>query len=419
MPLPPTGNVTFLLSDTEGTLRLWKRRPAALAAALADCDQRLRGCIEEHQGHIFQAVYHTLCAAFPSASLALEAALAGQLALTDPALPRAPNPAAPLSVRMALRTGSAEERGGSYFGPPLSHAVQILAAGYGGQVLLSQATQAGVQAALRECGQLRNEGKLEPVFQLLHPSLPSDFPPLRPLPILAFSHNLPLPPAPANGEDPGDRARALYKASREARSYGDYRQAQLWQQESMLLVQQLGDLRAVSTAITGLGNINWEQNNYAEARSFLEQVLPQVRHFGDAREIANSVSNLANAASYEGDLEAAWPFYEEALALYRRLEDPREVASMFNNLSRIASERGDLAAARALQEEALASYRQWGDQPWIARSLSNLGRYAFEQRDYVAARAYYEQSLALWRELGDQESSAASSEGLALIQQGA
>lgn len=148
MPLPPTGNVTFLLTDTEGTLRLWKRRPAALASALADCDQRLRGCIENHQGYIFQTVYHTFCAAFPSASLALEAALAAQLALTDPALPRAPDPAASLSVRMALHTGSAEERGGDYFGPPLSHAVQILAAGYGGQVLLSEAAQERVREAL-------------------------------------------------------------------------------------------------------------------------------------------------------------------------------------------------------------------------------------------------------------------------------
>src|SRR5438046_3775152 len=90
---------------------------------------------------------------------------------------------------MALHTGGAELRDGDYFGPPLNHVARLLAAGYGGQVLLSQAAAEQLRSSrhrgpsLRHLGEhrLRDLPYREVIFQLLPPGLPSEFPPLNTL----------------------------------------------------------------------------------------------------------------------------------------------------------------------------------------------------------------------------------------------
>src|SRR5262249_38751904 len=104
---------------------------------------------------------------------------------------------ATLRVRMALHTGVAELREGDYFGPPLNRVARLLDAGHGGQILLSQAPWDLVQGAraqgvtARDLGRHRLKDLQEPehLFQVVHPELPADFPPLRSLE--AFAHNLP------------------------------------------------------------------------------------------------------------------------------------------------------------------------------------------------------------------------------------
>ena len=103
---------------------------------------------------------------------------------------------------MALHTGVTEERGGDYFGPPLNRVARLMAAGHGGQVLLSEVTQVLVRdallpdASLLDLSQhrLKDLGRPEQVFQLLHPSLPAEFPPLRSLDNPALPNNLPQQP---------------------------------------------------------------------------------------------------------------------------------------------------------------------------------------------------------------------------------
>ena len=113
MSQPPTGTVTFLFTDIEGSTRLWEQHPDAMRLALARHDALLCRSIEGAGGYVFKTVGDAFCAAFSTARQALEAALAAQFALADEpwSLP------APLKVRMALHTGVAEERGGDYFGP--------------------------------------------------------------------------------------------------------------------------------------------------------------------------------------------------------------------------------------------------------------------------------------------------------------
>src|SRR5215211_1398198 len=134
---PPTGTVTFLFTDIEGSTKLWEHDAQAMQAALARHDEVLRGAIEERGGYVFKTVGDAFCAAFPTAPNALEAALSAQRTLFATEW----NESEPLRVRMALHTGAAEERDGDYFGPPLNRIARLLSAAYGGQVLLSLATQ--------------------------------------------------------------------------------------------------------------------------------------------------------------------------------------------------------------------------------------------------------------------------------------
>ena len=133
MSTPPTGTVTFLFTDIEGSTQLWQRHPAAMPAALARHDALLRHIIEMNDGHVFKTVGDSFYAAFRTPVAAIGTALDAQLAL----LAEKWEDITPLRVRIALHTGAAEERDGDYFGSPVNLTARLLAAGHGGQILLS------------------------------------------------------------------------------------------------------------------------------------------------------------------------------------------------------------------------------------------------------------------------------------------
>jgi predicted ATPase/class 3 adenylate cyclase/Tfp pilus assembly protein PilF len=200
---PPTGTVTFLFTDIEGSTRMWERSPQAMQAALARHDELLRRAIEEHGGYVFKTVGDAFCCAFPTAPDALEAALDTQRLL----LKERWGKSGPLRVRMALHMGAAEERDGDYFGPPVNRVARLLSAAHGGQVLLSLPTHemvrdqlpAGMNLAVLGEHRLKDLFRPERVFQLVSSDLPSDFPPLRTLD--AYRNNLPLQPTPLIGRE--------------------------------------------------------------------------------------------------------------------------------------------------------------------------------------------------------------------------
>jgi predicted ATPase/class 3 adenylate cyclase len=203
MPELPSGTVTFLFTDVEGSTKLWERYPQAMEASMARHDELLRGVMESSGGFVFKTIGDAFCVAFPSAPHALEAALAAQRAL----LSEAREQTGPLRTRMALHTGSAEERAGDYFGAPVNRIARLLSAGHGGQILLSSATKELVRDALPEGASLRDLGERrlkdlfrpERVFQLLSPELPTTFPPLKTLD--ARTNNLPSQPTPLVGRE--------------------------------------------------------------------------------------------------------------------------------------------------------------------------------------------------------------------------
>jgi predicted ATPase/class 3 adenylate cyclase len=185
----PSGTVTFLFTDIEGSTRLWDEHPDVMGGALARHDEILRSAVSAHHGYVFATGGDGLAAAFHRASDALEAAARGQGQLTAERWPDS----APIRVRMGLHTGAVEERGGDYFGPAVNRAARVMATGHGGQVLMSATTASLVReslpsgVALIDLGahRLKDLSEPETVFQVSHPDLLSTFPPLRTLDIAA------------------------------------------------------------------------------------------------------------------------------------------------------------------------------------------------------------------------------------------
>lgn len=180
----PTGVVTFLFTDIEGSTRLFQQYPQEMPLALARHHALLNEAIAAHGGRVFQIIGDAFCVAFDQAGNALAAALAGQRALfAEPW-----GAIGPLRVRMGLHTGPAEAVNGDYqSGITLIRVQRLMAAGHGGQVLLSQATADLLGDALppgvvlRDMGVQRLRGLVQPerIHQAVAPDLPSEFAPLR------------------------------------------------------------------------------------------------------------------------------------------------------------------------------------------------------------------------------------------------
>jgi predicted ATPase/class 3 adenylate cyclase/Tfp pilus assembly protein PilF len=192
----PTGTVTFLLTDIEGSTQLWERYPEAMHAAVARHDALLTACIQRHWGTVVRSRGEgdSFFAVFARATEALAAACALQQALF--AEPWAAT--TPLRVRVGLNTGEAQLREGDYYGRAINRCARVRALGHGGQTLLSLATCELVcddlpqGVSLQDLGthRLKDLQRPEQVFQLLHPDLPAHFPPLKSLDVLP--NNLPV-----------------------------------------------------------------------------------------------------------------------------------------------------------------------------------------------------------------------------------
>jgi predicted ATPase/class 3 adenylate cyclase len=188
------GHYAFLFTDIEGSTRRWAIFPEAMGAALARHDALLREVVSAAGGAVFKttgdggnAVFATVAAA-----LAAAAALQTRLAAEDFAAVEG------IRLRVSVHSGPAEFRDGDYFGLTLGRTARIMAAGHGGQVLVSAAASsypAPGGFSLRSLGlhRLKDLGQAEEIFQLAGPGLGSEFPPLRALD--TKPNNLPLQPS--------------------------------------------------------------------------------------------------------------------------------------------------------------------------------------------------------------------------------
>jgi len=190
----PTGTVTFLFSDIEGSSQKWERHRDAMKAVVARQEELMRTAISGHDGYVFKTLGDAFCAAFPTAPQAVSAAIEAQRSLAKEDF----SSVGGLHVRIGLHTGYAEERNADYFGPAVNRVARIMSVGHGGQVLLSEVTRElahgdlATGASFVDLGlhRLRDLTEPEHVWQLTIEDTVAAFPPLRSLD--AMPNNLPI-----------------------------------------------------------------------------------------------------------------------------------------------------------------------------------------------------------------------------------
>ena len=174
--------IVFLFTDLESSTRLWERHPEAMKKALERHDSILQSAVETTNGRVIKTTGDGLHAVFFSGLEGVQACIAAQSQLQEETWAET----GALKVRMGLHMGEAQARGGDYYGPTVNRAARVMAAGHGGQVLLS-AQIAGLvadllpdEAQLQDLGEhrLKDLGRGEHIFQLTYPGLSSDFPPI-------------------------------------------------------------------------------------------------------------------------------------------------------------------------------------------------------------------------------------------------
>ena len=194
MPELPSGTVTFLFTDIEGSTRLLQQLEEKYATLLADHERLFREACESHDGHVVDIQGDGFFIAFSRAQDAIQAVVQSQRALASHVWPEGVR----VRVRMGLHTGEPQISASGYMGIDVHRAARIGAVAHGGQVLLSQTTHDLVQSELpdgvtfRDLGEHRLKDLRQPkrLFQLVISGLPSDFPPLKSLNVA--TNNLPI-----------------------------------------------------------------------------------------------------------------------------------------------------------------------------------------------------------------------------------
>jgi predicted ATPase/class 3 adenylate cyclase len=194
----PTGTVTLLFSDIEGSTRLLHLLGKRYADVLAECRRLLRAAFHQHHGHEVDTQGDAFFVTFARATDAVMAAVAIQCTLASHSWPDGVT----VRVRMGLHTGEPERSSEGYVGLDVHRAARIMSAGHGGQVLLSQVTRDLLEqslpadVSLQDLGEhrLKDLGYPTHLYQLVIPDLEANLPPLKTLD--SYAHNLPIQPTP-------------------------------------------------------------------------------------------------------------------------------------------------------------------------------------------------------------------------------
>ncbi len=190
----PSGTVTFLFTDVEGSTQRWEQDSPAMLAAIERHFTLLDEAIIANNGRRFKTIGDAIQAAFPTAIDGLLAAVAAQRALTAEDW----GSLGPITVRMALHTGAATPRDGDYLAPALNRLARLLGVAFGGQMVMTETTRNLVRELLpgdihlRDLGEhrLRDLREAEHVYQIDVNGMPSTFPPLKT--VDRQMHNLPV-----------------------------------------------------------------------------------------------------------------------------------------------------------------------------------------------------------------------------------
>jgi class 3 adenylate cyclase len=193
----PTGTLTLLFSDIEGSTALLRRLGDRYGEALSIQRALLRACFAEYGGHEMGTEGDSFFVVFQSAGAAVSCCLTAQRALAAQAWPEG----VPVRVRMGLHSGEPTPHEDNYMGMDVHRAARIAATAHGGQVVLSEATRllaaSGLSAevSIRDLGfhRLKDIEEPERIYQLVAAGLPEWFPPLK---SLGATTSMPVPMTP-------------------------------------------------------------------------------------------------------------------------------------------------------------------------------------------------------------------------------
>ena len=184
---------------------------------------------------------------------------------------------------------------------------------------------------------------------------------------------------------------------------GDYDQARNYYNESLAISNELGDKLSIASALTGLGNIEYNLNNYKSAREYYEASLNLRRETGDRYSIARSLNNLGNLAFRRYEYEESEKYYKEYFDLSTQMNDKRGISSALHNLGSLEFEKGDFEKGKIYTEQSLEIRKELGDKVGIAELIYNLGKVFSLQNNYEESKKYFQECISIYRDLGHSE----------------
>ncbi|MCU0465427.1 MAG: tetratricopeptide repeat protein [Anaerolineae bacterium] len=186
-----------------------------------------------------------------------------------------------------------------------------------------------------------------------------------------------------------------------AYNQGDYARARTYQQRCIATAEPIGHLRSLTAAHRNLGYIAMDQSDPAESLGCFERSLSYAQRLGDLREHAIILGGVGQMHWRSGNTDAARAAFEQSIAYCETTGDQIGMAYMLINLSQVTQYGGDLSQASAELRQALDILERLGE-PWgQAKVMMSLGELAEAQADPATADGYYRQMLALVEKIGD------------------
>lgn len=211
------------------------------------------------------------------------------------------------------------------------------------------------------------------------------------------------------------RAGALYAAGVLADAQHDFDSARGLFESQLAIQRQIGDPRAVASAINNLGVVAMRQGDHAAAEAYYAETLEIVRGCGLAASEAAALNNLGHVALRRADYAAARLKYEQSLQISQQLGDLRAVAWTLSSIADVSYANLDVADAELRYTQSLNLFRQIGDQSGQASCMADLGNIACRAGDGGLAASLYQESLVLFGELGDKRGLVRTIEGFAAL----